>query len=36
MTKWHIAYVTIYTGKRAAREMLAIIRPYAASYLPPV
>ena len=34
MTKWHIVHLTERTGKRAAHEMLATIRPYAADCLP--
>ncbi|MCY7357221.1 MAG: LuxR C-terminal-related transcriptional regulator [Rudanella sp.] len=36
MTKWHSTHLTACTGKRAAHEMLATVRPYAADYLPHV
>ncbi len=36
MVKWHMAYLTVKTGKCAANEMLAVIRPYAGDYLPHV
>ena len=36
MVKWHTAYRTEKTGKCAANEMLAMIRPYAGDCLPRV
>lgn len=36
MSKWNLAHLHSCSGKRAANEMLATIRPYAATYLPHV